>query len=49
VTRVQAVTPAEVTRIAKAYIRPEQTTLVVVGDRKVIDEQLRPFAAASQP
>ena len=49
VARVQAVTPGEVTRIAKAYIRPEQTTLVVVGDRKVIDEQLKPYAAASQP
>jgi predicted Zn-dependent peptidase len=49
VTRVQAVTPEEVTRIAKAYIRPEQTTLVVVGDRKVIDEQLKPYAPAGTP
>jgi predicted Zn-dependent peptidase len=44
VARVQAVTPEEVTRLAKAYIRPEQTTLVVVGDRKLIDEQLKPYA-----
>jgi predicted Zn-dependent peptidase len=43
------VTPEEVTRIAKAYIRPEQTTLVVVGDRKVIDEQLKPYVPAGQP
>jgi zinc protease len=49
VARVQAVTPEEVTRLAKAYIRPEQTTLVVVGDRKTIDEQLRPYAPAGQP
>ena len=49
VARVQAVTPEEVTRLAKAYIRPEQSTLVVVGDRKTIDEQLKPFAPAGQP
>lgn len=49
VSRVHAVTPEEVTRIAKAYIRPEQATLVVVGDRKTIDEQLKPYAAPAQP
>jgi predicted Zn-dependent peptidase len=49
VARVHAVTPAEITRLAKAYIRPEQTTLVVVGDRKLIDEQLKPYAPAGQP
>ncbi len=50
VTRVQAVTPQEVTRLAKAYIRPEQTTLVVVGDRKLIDDQLKPYQPpAGQP
>ena len=49
VARVQAVTPEEVTRLAKAYIRPEQSTLVVVGDRKAIDEQLKPYAPAGQP
>jgi zinc protease len=49
VSRVHAVTPDEVTRIAKAYIRPEQTTLVVVGDRKTIDEQLKPYAPPAQP
>ncbi|HQQ76538.1 MAG TPA: pitrilysin family protein [Thermoanaerobaculia bacterium] len=49
VSRVHAVTPDEVTRIAKAYIRPEQTTLVVVGDRKTIDDQLKPYAPPAQP
>ncbi len=49
VARVQAVTPEEVMRLAKEYIRPDQATLVVVGDRKVIDEQLKPFAPAAQP
>ena len=43
VARVHAVTPAEVTRLAKTYIRPEEATLVVVGDRKEIDAQLKPY------
>jgi predicted Zn-dependent peptidase len=49
VARVQAVTPEEVTRIAKAWIRPDEATLVVVGDRRIIDEQLKPYAPAGQP
>jgi zinc protease len=49
VARVQAVTPEEVTRLAKAYIRPEQSTLVVVGDRKLINEQLKPYTPPGQP
>jgi zinc protease len=43
VARVSAVTPEEITRIAKTYVKPEEMTLVVVGDRKVIDEQLVPY------
>jgi zinc protease len=43
VARVSAVTPEEITRIAKAYVKPEEMTLVVVGDRKQIDEQLKPY------
>ena len=49
VARVHAVTPADVTRLAKAYIRPDESTLVVVGDRKIIDEQLKPYAPTGQP
>lgn len=49
VARVQAVTPAEVTRLAKTYIRPDEATLVVVGDRKLVDEQLKPWAPAGDP
>ena len=49
VARVHAVTPADVTRLAKTYIRPDEATLVVVGDRKVIDEQIKPYAPAGQP
>jgi len=43
VNRVHAVTPDEVTRITKTYIKPEEMTLVVVGDRKVVDEQIKPW------
>lgn len=43
VSRLYAVTPDEVTRIAKTYIKPEEMTLVVVGDRKVVDEQVKPW------
>jgi predicted Zn-dependent peptidase len=49
VARVHAVTPDEVTRLAKTYIRPEQTTLVVVGDRKLIEDQVKPFSPSGQP
>ncbi|HEU4827875.1 MAG TPA: pitrilysin family protein, partial [Gemmatimonadales bacterium] len=31
-TRVQAVKPADVTRVARRYLQPEQFTIVVVGD-----------------
>lgn len=44
VERVHAVTPAQVTRLAKTYIRPDEATLVVVGDRKAVDDQLKPYA-----
>jgi zinc protease len=43
VAKVMAVTPAEVQRMAKTYIRDDEATIVVVGDRKVIDEQLKPY------
>jgi zinc protease len=40
VDRVQAVTPAQVTEMAKKYLDPEQLTLVVVGDEKVVKGQV---------
>ena len=43
VKKVHAVTPAKVTEMAKKYLRDDQATIVVVGDRKVIEEQLKPF------
>ncbi|HEY0671960.1 MAG TPA: pitrilysin family protein [Longimicrobiales bacterium] len=45
VKQVSAVTPQEVTRIAKQYIKDENFTIVVVGDRKAVEEQLKPYGA----
>jgi zinc protease len=44
VQKVNAVTPADVKRITAQYIKPEQMTIVVVGDKSKISEQLTPFA-----
>ena len=43
VQRVYAVTPADVMRIARTYIDPFRMTIVVVGDRSQIEEQLKEF------
>jgi len=34
-----------VQQTAKQYIRPESMTIVVVGDKKIIDPQLKKFQA----
>lgn len=46
VQKVNAVTPADVQRMTAQYIKPEQMTIVVVGDKAKISEQLVPYAAA---
>jgi predicted Zn-dependent peptidase len=43
VKQVMAVTPQKVMDVAKKYLNDEQATIVVVGDRKTIEEQLKPF------
>ncbi len=43
VTRLYAITPEQVQRMAKKYIQDDKATIVVVGDKKVIEEQLKPF------
>ncbi|PTX18284.1 putative Zn-dependent peptidase [Pontibacter mucosus] len=43
VENIHAVTPQKVQEIAKTYMRPKEMTLVVVGDKKVIDKQLKKF------
>ena len=43
VARVYAVTPEQVQETAKKYLQDDKATIVVVGDKKVIEEQLKPF------
>ncbi|GAC1371811.1 MAG: pitrilysin family protein [Hymenobacter sp.] len=45
VKNINAVTPQQVSATARKYIRPESMTVVVVGDKKVIDPQLKKFQA----
>ena len=46
VQKVNGVTPADVQQTTAQYIKPELMTIVVVGDKSKISEQLTPFAAA---
>ena len=43
VKKVYAVTPQQVSEVAKKYLRDDQATIVIVGDRKAIEEQVKPF------
>ncbi|HEX8326918.1 MAG TPA: pitrilysin family protein [Hymenobacter sp.] len=43
VKNINAVTPQQVSETARKYVRPEAMTIVVVGDKKVIDPQLKKF------
>lgn len=47
VQKVNAVSPADVQRMAATYLKPEQMTIVVVGDKSKISEQLAPFEKAA--
>jgi predicted Zn-dependent peptidase len=48
VQRVNAVTPADVQKMTAEYIKPDQMTIVVVGDKSKISEQLAPFAPGAK-
>jgi predicted Zn-dependent peptidase len=43
VQNIHAITPQQVQQMAQKYIQPKNMTLVVVGDRKKIDPQLKTF------
>lgn len=43
VKQVNAVTPETVSRIAREYINDDQFTIVVVGDKKTILDQIKPY------
>jgi zinc protease len=47
VQRVNAVTAAELKRVAEKYIAPDRMTIVVVGDKAKISEQIAPYEQAS--
>jgi predicted Zn-dependent peptidase len=44
VKRVMAVTPEDVRRVANQYLTPDKMTLVVVGDTKTVQEQVKPWS-----
>lgn len=48
VKRVYAVTPQQVSETAKKYLQDEQATIVIVGDRKVIEEQVKAFGRLAE-
>ena len=43
VARVNAVTPVDVQKMTQDHIKPEEMTIVVVGDKSQIADQLTPF------
>jgi zinc protease len=43
VNRIYAVTPQEISRIVSTYLDPSRMTIVVVGDRAQVTEQLQPY------
>jgi len=44
VAKVNAVTPEQVSEMARKYLRDDAMTIAIVGDRKLIEEQLKPYA-----
>jgi zinc protease len=49
VQKINAVTPAEVQKETAEYMKPEEMTIVVVGDKAKIAEQLGPFTPTGKP
>jgi predicted Zn-dependent peptidase len=45
VKQVYAVTPQQVSEMAKKHVVDDRATIVIVGDRKVIEEQVKSFGA----
>jgi predicted Zn-dependent peptidase len=44
VKNVYAVTPGDVEHISQKYLRPEDMTLVIVGDKKKVEDQIKDYA-----
>ncbi|HEU4680148.1 MAG TPA: pitrilysin family protein [Gemmatimonadales bacterium] len=47
VKRVLAVTPEQVKAVAQKYLRPDQMTIVVVGDKKTVAGQIKEYGNVS--
>ena len=43
VKRVYTITPEQVSEVARKYIQDDRATIVIVGDRKIIEEQVAAF------
>jgi predicted Zn-dependent peptidase len=43
--QVYAVTPEQVSEMAKKHLTDDKATIVIVGDRKVIEEQVKGFGS----
>ena len=48
VQRIYAVTPQDIQQLAQKYIQDDKATIVVVGDKKVIEEQIKPYGTIVQ-
>jgi predicted Zn-dependent peptidase len=44
---VNAVSPADVQKMTGQYIKPDEMTIVVVGDKSKISDQLTPYQPGS--
>ena len=44
VQKVHAVTPQQVQEMARKYVVPDRFTIVVVGDKEKIADQVKPYA-----
>jgi predicted Zn-dependent peptidase len=45
VKQIYAVTPQQVTEMARKHLQDDRATIVIVGDRKVIEEQVKTFGS----
>ncbi len=42
--RVNAVTPAEIQRVARKYVTPDRVAIIIVGDAAAITDQIKPYS-----
>jgi predicted Zn-dependent peptidase len=48
VSEVHSITPEQVSEMAREYLRKDDMTLVVVGDRSQVSEQVAPWIGAKE-